>query len=479
VDLNPKRLFKRRTDEQRALDTDSPLVQAWLASWATATSSGASVTSDSAVAAVAVLACLQVRAETFSSLPGGVFTKDGEYRRPATDHPVMRLLFDRPNDVMTSGEMWRWKSIRQDTHGNAYIRIVWKNGWPVALWPLTGDNPKVISNGSNIAYRYEGDKFTPKDDYPSTDILHFKGPMLLNPYEAKSLVTLTAENIGLALDTEKFFARFLGNGNHFPLYLQTEQSLDPKDIQALREQMANSSGVLTAGETRVFDRGLKVMGNSMSLKEADLSGHQRWVLEQVCRTWRVPLPLVQDWTHGTYTNNEQGGLWFVQHTIAPMCIDSERVCKKLFLSGESSTYVKFNIDGLLRGDFATRMAGYTSACGGPFMTREQVRALEDWDPLPGLEKPLVPLNMGLINEAGGIEPTQPDPGAPSMTPPTPRSLDPLLDDARSRIAARHAQDVERGRDISATREFAQRVIGPLVDAEIINDPDGFIEEALR
>lgn len=429
-------------------------------------SSGASVTRDSALTSVAVLACLQVRAETFSSLPGGVFQKDGETRVGRSDHPVARLLFDRPNDLMTSKEFWRWKSIRTDTDGNSHARVIWKNGYPDSAWPLYRARPTPIIDRGRLVYRYSGDDLTPADDYPADEILHWKGSILKTPLEGASLIDLCRDAIGLSMDSERFFARFLNNGSHFPGYLETDHTLKKEDINALQEQLKGFSGVLNAGTLRIFDRGLKYQQNPMNIKDADLTLQQRWNLEQACRIFRVPLPLVQDWTHGTYTNNEQGGLWFAQHTIAPICIDTEAVCRKLFLRGEEDLYIKFNVDGLLRGDFAARMSGYATAIAAGFMTRAQPRKLEDWDPITGLEKPLIPLNMGVIDADGNIEPTaNSTAGAPSVTPPSPRSLSdafaPLVADAVACIRTRAAQDRERGRDSEATLDFGRRKLAPI------------------
>jgi len=499
MNLNPF----RRKDETRALETSSLLYQAWLASWANVTSSGASISADSAMANVAVLACVIVRSETVASLPVGVFRKDGDTRIQQGDHPADRLLSNRPNEFLTGPEFWRWKQITEDLTGNAYVRVERLNGRIVNLWPLTGEKPKAVTANGRLVYRYRGDTFTRADDYASQDILHFKGPVVANPYEGRSLVDLTAENIGLAIDTERFFGRFLNNGNHFPRHLETEAVLRPEDIEAIAKNMKAFAGVDHAGEMRVLDRGLKSVQNNMSLKDADLTTQQRWILEQVCRTWRVPLAMVQDLTHGTYTNSEQQDLWLAKHTIAPIVRNTEAACNaKLFFDDEPA-YVKFNLNGLLRGDFKTRMEGYVAATGGPIMLRSEARALEDWNPVDGLSKPLVPLNIATLLADGAIDLSLKDradvagvlvragynaedaasvAGLPPLkyedVRPVTVTADPLIEDAAERIRTRAAQDAERGRSVTETRDFAQKVVGPLVAAGIVDDPDRFIEEVL-
>lgn len=485
MNLNPLRLLRSRQPDdaevpdvraEATLDELSELFRVFAGLYST--SAGISVTSDSAVASVAVLACLIVRAETLMLMPGDVFRRDGQMRHRLDDHPVARLLTQEWNPLLGAEDGWRWKQNVEDLKGNAYARIEWWRGRPEALWPLTGTKPQLVSGTRpdgrmQLVYRYAGDDFTKADDYPAEEILHFKGPILSRtPYEARSLVELTAENIGLGIATEQFFARFLGNGNHFPLYLQTDETLDTKDITALREQMKGSAGIFETGSTRVFDRGLKVMSREMSLKDADLSQHQRWILEQVCRTWRVPLPMVQDLTHGTYTNSEQADLWLSKYTATPIARNTEGVVRRrLFLPSEQRDhYVKFNVTALQRGDFATRAAGYSQLINCSVMSPNEARALEDWNPYEGGDTYRAPVNL-----ADASEPAQRDGEASALAP--------LLTDASERVRARAVQDRERGRDTADTVAFGERVYGPIVETAaalgIHLDADVLIGHAMK
>ena len=485
MELNPFAALRGRREKRDGLDA---LAQAFFYGGGVS-ASGVRVTSETALASVAVAACIEVRAETFSALPGGVFRKDGRHRIPLPEHEVSRLLFDRPNDVMTGGELLRWKQIRQDITGNAMMRIVWRNGRPAELWPLYGDNPTIKTKSGKIAYQYAGDEVTPAGAYSANDILHFKGAFLKTPFEAASPIELIKDTIGLSIATEQFFGRFLNNGTHFPTYLETDNALTNDDVKAIAASLQTTAGVLGAGKTRIFDRGLKVKQNAMSLRDADLSTQMRWYLEQICRIYRVPLPVVQDWTHGTYTNSEQAGLWLGQHTILPIAVDTERVSKKLFVKGEESNYVKFNVDAILRGDFATRTAGYNTLINSGVMNRNEARALEDMDPYEGGDEFLVPLNMTTSTEAAAAAaatttpaPSEPAPAADQQRD-TRQLLDPIVNDAIERIQIRAKQDRERGRNVEATRTFAQEHVVPAIAeahklAGLDLNPDALIDNAI-
>lgn len=444
-----------------ALDETSDLFRIFAGQYATA--SGVSVNSDSAVASVAVLACLIVRAESLMLCPVDVYQKDGRNRQEISTHPAARLLADAPNPFMSSEELWRWKQINEDLRGNAYIRIEWRNGKPINLWPMTNLKPELIIGKpllgfeQKMVYRYVGDDFTPAGDYSADEIMHFKGPLLsTSPWEARSLVDVTAENIGLGIATEQFFARFLGNGTHFPNYLHTDEKLTESDIKALRTQLDKSAGLLPAGETRIFDRGLKIGQNQMSLKDADLSSHQRWILEQVCRTFRVPPQMVQDMSHGTYTNSEQADLWLAKYTVTPIVKNTEGVIRrKMFLPSERSTYyAKFNVNAMMRGDFASRTAGYSVLINCGVLNPNEARAFEDWTPYEGGDEFRQALNTAAAGQVGTQE--------PSVSNSALDALAPLLGDAKERIGARHAQNMERGRPESESMDFAEMVLTPIV-----------------
>ncbi len=441
------------------------LLTALLMGEATGSSRATLVTPETVFASTAVLACLIVRAETISSLPCHVYRHVGERRERQDAHSLARLLSGRWNELLTAGEGWRWEQITEDVRGNAYVRVEYRGSKVVALWPLTATVKLVGPVNGKWYYEYAGDDVTPQGTYPSREILHFRGPVVRDARYGSSLVSLAAQSIGISIDTEKFYGRLLANGSHFPGYLQTDESLRPEDRKALEEQLKGKSGVFTAGELRIFDRGLKYVQNAMSIKDADLTQEQLWALQQVCRVFRIPPPLVQDFSRSTYTNSEQADLWFAKHTIVPLAVNKERVLARVFEglgSSDRDLYVKFALDGLLRGDFRTRAEGYSILVNCGVMTRQQARGLEDWDPLPGLEKPLVPLNMRTIGPDGETEEAPPAVRAAPAEPAA--ALAKVREDYLVRARKRVAQDRQRGRDTAATLDWLRAVFAPLAEA---------------
>ena len=497
MELNPLRWFSPRNADTYSIGDDAVL-RAFYGALANISGSSVCVTQESAMRCTAVLACLLVRAETFAALPVHVFRSQGRENIADEAHPGYRLLAIAPNDLMTAGEFWRWKQLAEDVSGNAYARIVWRGAFysePAEIWPLTGPKPELFVDSTThaAAYRYAGDTaatsggihgtvMTPANVYPVSDILHFKGPVLSSPHEGRSLIDLASETIGITIGSEQFFARLLSNGSHFPGYLETDAVLKDADVKALAAQMKEFAGILRAGEMRIFDRGLKYKQNEMSLKDAQLTEQMRWQLQMICSIFRMPLAMVQDLTNGTYTNSEQQDLWLAKHTITPICVATEAVIRHKLFVKTPGTRLKFNLDGLLRGDYATRTAGDATLVNAGVILRNEARGHYDLNPLPGLDTPLAALNLGTVSEDGTI--TGPDQGTQSA--PTPAAaiamLNPLMRDAGNCIRKRYA-DANRGkRGAAEAHDFALARLAPLAEAHaragLWFDAEAFIAQAL-
>jgi HK97 family phage portal protein len=471
--LNPRTWFK---DVDTYSLGDDAVLQAFFGSLSSLSASGMRVNRETVLRSTCALACLIVRAETHSALPVDVLRKDGRYRRDISGgSAAYRVLGVEANPLMTAGEFWRWEDMREDIYGNAYARIVWRGLEPVEIWPLTGADPvlvwdKALGTG---AYQYTGDTYTPGDIYPLRDILHFKGAVIGTNLQGRSLVDLASEAIGVSIASEQFFARLLGNGNHFPGWLETEQSLPEPAYKVIADRLKGTAGVVQAGVLRIFDRGLKYKANPMTIKDSDLTAQMRWQLQQVCSVFRVPMAMVQDLTNGTYTNSEQQDLWLGKHTILPMCVNKERVANaRLFRN--PADYMKFNLSGLLRGDYKTRMEGHSQAINAGFMTRNEARELEDMNPENGLDMPVLNLGYGTVDARGAVHGAEKAPVA--------KVLEPITRDAIDCIRRRAEADTKKGKAKDATVDFAAEKLAPVIEAHRIAgiefDPETFIAEAI-
>lgn len=479
--LNPFRWF-RNAGETYSIGDDAVL-QAFYGAMSSLSASGIRVNRETALRSTAVLACLIVRSETHSALPVDVLRAAGRYRIDAADEVpnAYRVLAVAPNDLMTSGEFWRWVDQRQDLHGNAYARIVWRGFEAVELWPLIGASPRFVWDRVRRlgVYEYGGDDFTPANVYPVRDVLHFKGAVLKSPTEGRSLVDLAAEAIGVSIGSEQFFARLLSNGSHFPGWLEADQVLPRDFLDRVQEELKGYAGVIRAGIVRIFHGGLKYHTNPMSIKDADLTAQMRWQLQQICSVMRVPLPMVQELSYNTYTNSEQADLWLAKHTVTPMCINLERVVRHKLFPQAPTTYMRFNMAGLLRGDYKTRMEGYSAGINSGFLTRNEARGWEDLNPRAGLDLPTLNLGYGTVDNEGLVHPAVP---SESPSAPAAMALAPLVRDAGGCIRRRYLADQRAGRSPEDTEVFAAEKLAPLIEAHVRAgldfDADTFIAQAI-
>lgn len=422
-----------------------------------------SMSVENATACVAVLACIRVRAETLAAMPCHLYRERDDGGSDRMRDGVAALMEDGPNDYMTPYEFWAWKQQEEDIRGNAYALKVRRGGRVSALWPLETSAMAVRQAGGGIYYQYSGDEHVPAQDFHADDIVHFRGTVLANRFEGESLVRLTRDTLKIGREAEAFFDRLIENGTHFPRYFETDRDVDRRSIEDLREQLDGISGVFEAGKTRVFGPGLHLKQSPLTLHDVDFSAQLRWNLEQVSRIWRVPLPILNDLTHGTYTNSEQASLWLAQYTMAPVCAATEQRLKKaVLMPGE---YAKFNMAQLQRGDYRTRTEGYARMVSAGIMTRNEARRLEEMNPIEGLDRPLISLATGTVDADGSTV--------------NPNIVDPVAKDARDRIRARLERDGDTERSRKYMRMVAEPVVRSLNLAGADTDVDAFVEEAIN
>ena len=333
-------------------------------------------------------ACLLAKTRPLASLPVHVYKRVEGVRKPVESDAgkaLESLLRGKWNPYMTGSEGERWSIMTKDTIGEAFIRVQWRDGIPVALWPMSGV-PSIESDRSgNPVFRYGGDKFTEEGRYLQNEIIWIKSPILdEDGLHGVSLADLAAKELGLSIDLEEFYQRLLKNGSHFPGWLETDSKLDPADVDDLKQQLSDGQGVVSAGKLRIFDRGLKYHQTNLTMADMSLVDQERWILQQTCRTLSVPPQEVFDLSNATYSNIEQGALNFAQKTLVPECVAIEQALGwVLQCAGSADEYVQLDMNGLLRGSYRERMEGYRTAIMGGFMSPNTALAKEDEPPYEG------------------------------------------------------------------------------------------------
>ena len=374
--------------------------------------SGKRVNERSAMQMTAVYSCVRILSEAIASLPLNVYkyNKDGG-KEKAYDHPLFRLLHDEPNPEMTSFIFRETLMTHLLLWGNAYAQIIRNGkGEVVALYPLMPDRMTVDRDEKGqLYYKYTKSN----DDAPTmegttvyldpSDVLHVPG-LGFDGLVGYSPIAMAKNAIGLAIAAEEYGSKFYANGAAPSGVLEHPGTL--KDPAKVRDSWnAAFGGSSNSHKVAVLEEGLKYTPISISPNEAQFLETRKFQINEIARIFRVPPHMVGDLEKSSFSNIEQQSLEFVKYTLDPWVIRWEQSLYRALLSEEEKKdyFFKLNVEGLLRGDYASRMNGYATARQNGWMSANDIRQLEDLDRIPaelGGDLYLVNGNMLPLVDAG-------------------------------------------------------------------------------
>jgi HK97 family phage portal protein len=366
-------------------------------------SSGKQVTEKNAMQSAAVYACVRVIAETVASLPLHLYRHVEEGKRRDTLHPLYFLLHDSPNPEMTSFIFRETLMTHLLLWGNAYAQIV-RNGHGeiTGLYPLLPDKMQVSRNEEDeLIYLYQSGM--KNIAFRKEEILHIPG-LGFDGLVGYSPITMARNAIGMAMATEEFGASFFANGAAPGGILEHPGTLkDPSKVRESWNQLFQGSG--NANKVAVLEEGMTYKQIGIPPNEAQFLETRKYQTEEICRIYRVPPHLVADLDKATFSNIEHQSISFVVHTIRPWLVRLEQAMNKtlLYPSERQDYFVEFNVDGLLRGDYESRMRGYATARQNGWMSANDIRRLENMNLISkeeGGDLYLINGNMTKLEDAG-------------------------------------------------------------------------------
>jgi HK97 family phage portal protein len=375
--------------------------------------SGARVTEATAMAVSTVYACVALLERTLATLPLKLYRVSGSgptrRREEAATHPLFEVLVYRPNMEMTPSDFRGALAASFVLHGNAFARIVRDRANRVReLWPIHPAFVMIERNRAGVLQYV----ISPHDDEPTRtipffDILHLRN-VSFSGIVGTSLLTTAREVIGLASTLELNAANFFSNGSRPGMIITSEAPLTETQVKALRKQLEDEYGgsenayrTLVLGAMKAAD--FSALRSSNESSQFDESRARQSV--EICKLFGVPPHKVGILDHATFSNIEHQQIQFGQDTILPICKQWEEAMAGAFLTPEErrTYYLKHNLNGFMRGDSVTRAAFYSRGILDGWLTRNEVRELEDLDPIDGLEVPLRPLNMGDGTQSPAVE----------------------------------------------------------------------------
>jgi len=351
------------------------------------TTSGKAVNERTAMQTSAVYACVRILAESVAGLPLHVYERTANGSKSTKpSHPLYRLLHDEPNREMTSFVFRETLMSHLLLWGNAYAQIIRDGrGFPIALYPLLPDRMTVDRNESgDLVYTYQSDKGQVK--LHRENILHIPG-LGFDGLIGYSPIAMAKNAVGLALATEDYGATFFANGANPGGVLEHPGVIKPEQADRLRESWQSQFGGANAHKVAVLEEGLKFHQMSIPPEQAQFLETRKFQINEIARIFRVPPHMVGDLEKSSFSNIEQQSLEFVKYTLDPWVVRWEQSLQQaLILPSEKATiFIKFNLDGLLRGDYQSRMQGYSTGIQNGFMSVNDVRGLEDMNLLTAEE----------------------------------------------------------------------------------------------
>lgn len=375
-------------------------------------SSGKAVTERSAMQMTAVYSCVRILSEAVAGLPLHFYryTDDGG-KEKAIDHPLYSLLHDEPNPEMTSFIFRETLMTHLLLWGNAYAQII-RNGKNevIALYPLMPNKMEVSRDKSGqLYYTYvtqAEEAHTMKGNIvylnPS-EVLHIPG-LGFDGLVGYSPIAMAKNAIGMAVACEEYGAKFFANGAAPGGVLEHPGTI--KDPQRVRESWQSTfGGSGNSNKVAVLEEGMKYTPIGISPEQAQFLETRKFQINEIARIFRVPPHMVGDLEKSSFSNIEQQSLEFVKYTLDPWIVRWEQSIRRALLSSEEKKkyFVKFNLEGLLRGDYQSRMNGYAIGRQNGWMSANDIRELENQDRIPaeeGGDLYLVNGNMMPLKDAG-------------------------------------------------------------------------------
>ena len=369
------------------------------------TTSGKPVNERTAMQTTAVYACVRILAEAVASLPLHVYEyQDDGGKKLVYDHPLYYLLHDEPNPEMTSFVFRETLMSHLLIWGNAYAQIIRNGaGRVLGLYPLLPDKMEVQRDDKgNIYYVYSRNS----DENPmfkeygniklkAEDVLHIPG-LGFDGLIGYSPIAMAKNAVGMTLACEEYGASFFANGANPGGVLEHPGVL--KDPSKVRESWNSVyRGVSNAHKIAVLEEGMKYQQIGIPPEEAQFLETRKFQINEIARLYRIPPHMVGDLDKSSFSNIEQQSLEFVKYTLDPWVIRWEQSLQRsLLLPGEKGKYfIKLNVDGLLRGDYQSRMNGYAVGRQNGWFSANDIREMEDMNPIPDEEGG----NLYLINGA--------------------------------------------------------------------------------
>lgn len=354
-----------------------------------------SLNTDLAMKYTAVYAAIRLRSETIASLPKTVFSITPSGRMDAYKHDVYKLIKYKPNGFMNVFSFWEYTNACLDGWGNAYVLIRRdKNATPVELIPVHPKYVTVVFRKLRKWYIVTGSQYF-DGTYSDDDVLHFfsfsnDGITGVNP------IVYNAAAISTGISAQNFANEYFATGGNMKGVIESDRIIGEKDIAAFAKKFAETKNF----GTPILDGGSKYKQIGVDPSASQVIETRTLAIQDIARVFNVPPHMLSDLSRATFSNIEHQDIQYAKYSIRPTVKRYEQeMDRKLFFENEiGKLETKMNLDGLMRGDMATRSAFYHNAIQDGWLSRNEVRELENKNAASGLDDMLYPANLNIVGK---------------------------------------------------------------------------------
>lgn len=368
----------------RLLETRSTAFQNLFASGALferPSPTGIHVTQDTALRLSAVYASVRLISDTISTMPLDQFVRVEGTRRPV--RPRDRWV-ERPSLRHQRTTFWQQNLVSLLLDGNVFTHVIRDaSGEIIDLDVLNPTQVEVLDNG----YRIDGQRFLRRDD-----VLHITEMLLPGTLRGVSRIEQVKDSVGLGLALDEYASRFFGNGAYAGGVIEWPGEITAQQAKEMLDAWEGGhKGLRRAHRPAVLYGGAKFVPTTVDPTQSQLIDQRHYAVEDIARIFRIPPFMLGVTTQGSvsYNSVEQQMLFFAQHTIAPYAEMLEQAYSTLLDNPQS--FIRFNLDSLVRADLETRTESYSKALLAGYMSVNDVRRLEDMPDAPAGDAYRVPL----------------------------------------------------------------------------------------
>lgn len=438
-------------------------------------SSGMTVTAQSALSLSAYYAAIRNISEDVAKLPVKAIRRIGNTRQHVEAHPAGRILSRRPNADMTPMTLKEVVTAYALGWGNGYGEIVRDGrGVPMEIHPIHPARVNIVREQDGAIFYEIWQTFSfcgldaiptgIKARIPAADMLHIKG-LGADGICGYSVASYAAESIGTGLAAQRFGAAFFGNNTTIGGFLKHPQTLSKEAQERLLESWEKRhKGSNKAHRMAILEEGMEYIQTSVNPRDAQFIELREFQVEEIARWFRIPPHKIQDLRRATFTNIESQGIEYVNDTLMPWIIRWEEEVKRKLIP-EDDISIKFQVQAMMRGDAKARADFYRSQMNIGALSINEIREFEDMDPI-GEEGDhhFMQINMATLEDIVSGEalkakpPMGDNPGNMMDEPPAKPDEEKIMGALRP-IAERTAKRINDKERKAAARAFAKHGAG--------------------